>query len=161
MAKLIVHDGSGNMEAGIQTGMGDFVVTEKQAEEIDELKSAFFSAKSNTTNKFTFSSEPMDDKESPDGKCITGRLVKQMVPIFDNGKKTDKMEEVVIRQMVIDTLNGKPCKKIWRVKSRKMRDLFKVYADNQLLAKKVFILEIKGELKDTNYVLTALDKPGN
>lgn len=143
----------------VQTDMTDFVVSEKEANELDELKSKYFSAKSNTTVKLTFAAEPIDDEEAPDKKCVTGRLIKQMTPVFVNGKKTGEMVETLLRQMAIDSVDGKPCQKIWRIKSKKMRDLFKTYADNNLLTKKIFILEIKGELKETNYVLTALDKP--
>ena len=141
--------------------MQDFVVSEDEAKAIDKLNSPYYTPMSNTTTRFTFSAEPMADSESPDRQCITGRLVKQMVPVFENGKKTEKTEEKVLRQMVIDSIDGKPCRKMWRIKSRKMRDIFKVYADNGLLTKKTFILEIQGELKECNYVLTALDKPGN
>jgi len=144
-----------------QTDLNNFVVSEQEASEIDDLKNKYFSAKSNTTVKLTFSDIPADDEDSPDKKCVTGRLIKQMVPVFAGGKKTGEMEEALLRQMVISSLNGKPCNKVWRIKSKKMRELFKTYADNNLLTKRLFILEIKGELKECNYILTALDKPGN
>lgn len=144
--------------------MASFVVSEDEAQKIDKLNSMFYSAESNSTRKFTFTMEPMQDSDSPDGKCITGRLVKVMSPVWENNVKkknpdgSDMQQEVVKRQMVIDSFDGQPCRKIWRIQSKKMRDLFKVYADNGLLDKKVFVLEIKGELKAGNYVLTALDK---
>jgi len=150
---------------GTQMNMGDFVVSEDEAQAIDKANSMYYSAESNSTRKLTFTMEPVDDTDSPDGKCITGRLVKVMSPTWKNNVRvknadgTDVLQEVVKRQMVIDTFDGKPCRKLWRITSKKMRDLFKVYADNNLLDKKIFILEVKGELKAGNYILTALDRP--
>jgi hypothetical protein len=123
------------------------------------LDSKFFKPESNMKYKLTFSDEVVDDKDSPDGKCVTGRLVKKMVPVWENGKKTEKLEEKHVLQLVIDALDGAPCRKIWNVKNTKMRNLFRTYQENGLLTKKIFIVEIKGEMLKGNYSLVALDKP--
>ena len=138
-----------------------YALSEADAEKEDKLNSIFFTPESKMKHRMTFSGNSMDDKEAPDGKCITGRLVKCQMPIFDGHKKTDKTEEKIIRQMVIDSLDGRPCQKIWRIKSKKMRDLFRAYSENGLLTKKVFEVEIRGELSDVNkYFVTALeDRP--
>lgn len=124
------------------------------------MDSKFFSVESNMKYKLTFSKESLDDGESFDGKCITGRLVRKIVPVWENGKKTERNEEKYVLQLVIETLDGSPCKKIWNCKNAKMRNLFRTYAENDLLTKKVFVVEVKGELMKGNYNIVALDKPG-
>lgn len=134
------------------------VLSWDDAEKTDELNSRYFSVGSNTKNTLTFSPEPMEDKDAFDGKCITGRLVKKTMAVWKDGKKTDKTEEKVVLQMVIDSLNGVPCRKIWNIKSKKMRDLFRTYSENKVLTTKKFVFEIKGELVQCNYILVSLDK---
>jgi hypothetical protein len=129
-----------------------------EAEKKDKLNSKFFSVESNMKYKLTFSAEPMEDTDSFDKKCITGRLVKKVVPVWENGKKTDRSEEKFVLQLVIETLDGTPCRKIWNCKNAKMRNLFRTYAENDLLTKKIFVVEVKGELMKGNYNVVALDK---
>lgn len=129
-----------------------------EAEQKDELSSKYFKVGSNMKYALTFSGVPAEDKDSFDSKCITGRLVKKVMPVWENGKKTERSEEKVVLQMVIESLNGEPCQKIWNVKSAKMRALFRTYAENKLLTTKKFVFEIKGELMKGDYMLVALDK---
>jgi len=131
-----------------------------EAEKKDELDSRFFKIESNRKYKLTFSKEPMDDQDSFDGKCITGRLVKKTVAVWENGKKTDKFEEKFVLQLVVSSLDGETCRKIWNCKNAKMRNLFRTYAENDLLTKKVFVVEVKGELMKGNYNIVGLDKSG-
>jgi len=136
------------------------LVTWDEAERKDKLDSKFFNVESNMKYKLTFSAEPMDDADTFDGKCITGRLVKKVVPVWENGKKTDRSEEKFVLQLVVESLDGSPCRKIWNCKNAKMRNLFRTYAENDLLTKKVFVIEVKGELMKGNYNVVALDKAG-
>jgi hypothetical protein len=130
-----------------------------EAEKKDELNSKYFSAGSNMKYTLTFSATPVEDSDSFDKKCITGRLVKKMMPVWENGKKTDKMEEKVILQMVISSMDGEPCQKIWNIKSAKMRAQFRTYAENNLLTAKKFVVVVKGELVKGDYSVVALDLP--
>ena len=134
--------------------------TWEEADKKDKLDSKFFNVESNMKYKLTFSNEPMEDIDSFDGKCVTGRLVKKTVPVWENGKKTDKREEKFVLQLVVSSLDGSPCRKIWNLKNAKMRNLFRTYAENDLLTKKVFSVEVKGELVKGNYNVVALDKTG-
>jgi len=139
-----------------QTKLG---MTEDEVGKKDKLASKFFTPESNMKYTMTFSGEPEEDQDSPDGKCVTGRLLEVESPVFDKaGKKTDATEKKIIRQMVIDSLDGNPCRKLWRIKSRKMRDLFRTYAENNMLLSKKYVVEIKGELIKGNYQVVALDK---
>ena len=131
-----------------------------EAEKKDKLDAKYFNVESNMKYKLTFSKEPMEDKDSFDGKCVTGRLVKKTVPVWENGKKTDKNEEKFVLQLVVSSLDGSPCRKIWNCKNAKMRNLFRTYAENGLLTQKVFVIEVKGELMKGNYSIVALDKSG-
>jgi len=116
----------------------------------------------------TFTSKEAQDPDSPDGKCVNGRLIRKAVPVWENGKKTDRFEDKVVLQLVIDSLDmkgidgtfetPKPCEKIWNIKNAKMRNLFRTYQENGLLDKKVFVVEIEGEMLKQNYRVTALDK---
>lgn len=150
--------GNGSEQYVGQTTMASFIVTEEQADKIDSMKSRYFKVGSNMEYRLEFSTEPIEDKDSPDGKCITGRLIKKMSPVWKEGKDTGAKEEAVMRQMTICKLNGEACEKIWNIKSAKMREIFRPYAENGLLGKKIFLLKIKGELKDCDYMLTPLDK---
>jgi hypothetical protein len=132
-------------------------LTWAEAEKQDELGSKYFSVGSNKKYALTFSGAPVEDKDSFDGKCITGRLVKKVMPVWENGKKTEKSEEKVVLQMVISSIDGDPCQKIWNIKSQKMRNLFRTYAENNLLTSKKFVFEVKGELMKGDYLLVALD----
>ena len=132
-------------------------LTWEEAEKNDELNSRYFTVGSNKKYSLTFSATPMEDKDSFDDQCVTGRLVKKVMPVWENGKKTDKTEEKTVLQMVISSINGDACQKIWNIKSRKMRDLFRTYAENNLLTTKKFVFEVKGELMKGDYHLVALD----
>jgi len=128
-----------------------------EVEKSDKLNSKFFQVESNMKYKLTFSAEGMEDKDSPDQKCITGRMVKKAVPVWENGKKTEKTVEKYVLQFVVNSWDGEPCLKIWNCKNAKLRNLFRTYAENKLLTSKVFVVEIKGELLRGNYSVVALD----
>jgi hypothetical protein len=136
-------------------------MTEEEAEKEDKLNSMYFTPESKMKHRMTFSDTPMDDKESPDGKCITGRVLKCKMPIFEGKKKTGAFEDKIIRQMVIDSLDGRLVRKIWRIKSKKMRELFRTPMEAKIVTNKVFVVEIRGELADINqyYVTAVEDKP--
>ena len=136
-------------------------LTWAEAEKKDELDSRYLSVGSNTEVKLTFTDMPLDDKDAFDGKCVTGRLVKKLMPMWENGKKTDKTEEKVVLQMVVSSINGEACQKIWNIKSAKMRGLFRTYAENNLLTSKIFIVKVKGEIVKGDYTVVGLDKPKN
>jgi len=132
----------------------------EEAEKQDKLNSKFFNVESNMKFRLTFSEKPMEDADVFDNQCITGRLVKKAVPVWENNQKTDKTEEKFVLQLVIDSLDGEPCMKMWNCKNKKMRGLFRTYAENNLLTKKVFVVEVQGELMKQNYSVVALDKKG-
>ena len=132
-----------------------------EAEKKDELDSRYLSVGSNTEVKLTFTDTPLEDKDTFDGKCITGRLVKKLMPMWENGKKTDKTEEKIVLQMVVSSINGEACQKIWNIKSQKMRGLFRTYAENNLLTSKIFVVKVKGERVKGDYTVVGLDKPKN
>ena len=139
-----------------------------EAKKEDTLNSRFFNPESNMKYRMTFVKKEVEDKDSPDGKCITGRLIRAQVPVWKDGKKTDKNEEKVILQLVIDNfemtgIDGefggiKPCEKLWRIKNVKMRNLFRTYVENDLLDKKVFVIEINKELMGQDYSVAVLDR---
>ena len=136
-------------------------LTWAEAEKKDELDSRYLSVGSNTEVKLTFTDVPLEDKDAFDGKCITGRLVKKLMPVWEAGKKTDKNEEKIVLQMVVSSINGEACQKIWNIKSQKMRGLFRTYAENNLLTSKIFVVKVKGEIVKGDYTVVGLDKPKN
>ena len=162
------------MSDGQQAIAQDPTMTEEEAARKDEQNSPFFTPGSNMRYAMQFSAKELMDKQSPDGKAITGRLIECVVPKFDAaGTKTAETELKVIRQMHIcsfailgkdeKALSAKlePVEKLWRQKSKKWRDLFRPYAESGQLTNtnKVFLIEIKGELNKTNYSVVVLDKP--
>ena len=149
-------------------------MSEEEAAKQDEMNSPFFTPGSNMRYAMQFTMKECVDKQAPDQKSLTGRLVECVVPVFDAaGQKTAATEKKIIRQMNICTfailgkdekaLSAKmePCEKLWRMKSKKWRELFRPYAEAGSLAnpEKVFQIEIKGELNKTNYSVVVLDKP--
>ena len=146
------------MEEKIEEVESTNLTSWEEAEKLDRLNSKFFNVESNKKFRLTFTDTPMEDKDAFDKQCITGRLVTKTVPVWENNQKTDRTEEKVVLQLVIDSLDGEPCMKIWNCKNKKMRNLFRTYAENGLLTKKVFVVEVQGELMKQNYNVIALDK---
>lgn len=133
-------------------------LSEDDAEREYQLSSKYFSVASNTKYTMTFGAEA-EDQDSPDGKAKTGRLLELSVPVFDKqGHKTGETKKAIVRQMVITSLDGEPCLKIWKIQSKKMNGLFRTYTENNMLLSKKFLVEIKGERMNGDYRVVALDK---
>ena len=115
-------------------------ITWDQAEAYNLYDSKFFKPEPNTEYKLTFSE---------------AKLLRKLVQDYND---VNKKIEATVLELKVSSINSQPIQnQLWNVRSFKLRAMFEPYAELHVLTQKTFIYKFRGQGRDVQYTLAAVD----